>query len=64
MRYNIRLASALGNGAIDCTYHFTLYKLIHAVQEADFEVAVETSATLVRSKLLKDVSDLLLDLSV
>lgn len=60
-----RLASlAPGTGDIDCVYHFALYELTRAVQEAGSEDAVETLETLVQGKRLKDISDLPLDLAV
>ena len=60
-----RLASlALGTGDIDCVYHFALYELLRAVQEAGSDDAIETLETLVQGKRLKDISDLPLDLSV
>ena len=60
-----RLASlALGTGDIDCIYHFALYELIRAVKEVGSEDAVEALETLVQGKRLKDISNLLLDLSI
>ena len=60
-----RLASlALGTGDIDCVYHFALYELIRSVQQVGSDDAVETLATLVQGKRLKDISDLPLDLTV
>ncbi len=60
-----RLASlALGTGDIDCVYHFALYELVRAVEEAGSEDAVEMLETLVQGKRLKDISDLPLDLAV
>lgn len=63
-----RLASlALGTGDLDCVYHFALYELMDAVKEygkQGREDIIETLENLVEGKRLKDISDLLLDLSV
>ena len=60
-----RLSSvALGTGDIDCVYHFALYELMAAVSACGDETMLETLATLVEGKRLKDISDLPLDLSV
>jgi hypothetical protein len=60
-----RLASiAMGTGDIDCVYHFALYELIQAVEQAGAEDALEMLNVLISGKRLKDISDLPLDLSV
>lgn len=60
-----RIASiALGTGDIDCVYHFALYELMAAVQEAELEDAGEMLRILVDGKRLRDISDLPLDLAV
>ncbi len=62
-----RIASlALGTGDIDCVYHFALYELLKAVKEYDAkgkEDLEETLTALVEGKRLKDISDLILDLT-
>jgi len=58
-----RLASiALGTGDIDCVYHFALYELTKAVDEAGAEDAKDLLKIMVDGKRLKDISDLPLDL--
>lgn len=60
-----RLASlALGTGDIDCVYHFALYELLRAVDEAGAEDALDMLKILASGKRLKDISDLPLDLAV
>ena len=60
-----RLASlALGTGDIDCMYHFALYELIEAIEEAKAEDAKEMLDILIKGKRIKDISDLPLDLAV
>lgn len=60
-----RLASlALGTGDIDCVYHFALYELRCALEEAKAEDALEMYGILVEGGRLKDISDLPLDLCV
>lgn len=60
-----RLASlALGTGDIDCMYHFALYELAEAVNDAGAEDSAEMLKSLIEGKRLKDISDLPLDLCV
>lgn len=60
-----RLASlAMGTGDIDCLYHFALYELIEAVNDAQAEDSIELLNILIKGKRLKDISDLPLDLAV
>lgn len=60
-----RLASlAMGTGDIDCLYHFALYELIEAVNDAQAEDSIELLNILIQGKRLKDISDLPLDLAV
>ena len=60
-----RLASlALGTGDIDCIYHFALYELVKAVNDAQAEDSIELLDMLIQGKRLKDISDLPLDLTV
>lgn len=60
-----RLASiALGTGDIDCVYHFALYELKKAVEDACAEDAAELLKIMIDGKRLKDISDLPLDLAV
>jgi hypothetical protein len=60
-----RLASlALGTGDIDCMYHFALYELIEAVEEAHADDARDMLDILIKGKRIKDISDLPLDLAV
>lgn len=60
-----RLASiALGTGEIDCVYHFALYELIAAVEDAQEESALDILQTMIVGKRLKDISDLPLDLAI
>lgn len=60
-----RLASlALGTGDIDCMYHFALYELIEAIEEAHADDAKEMLDILIKGKRIKDISDLPLDLAV
>lgn len=60
-----RLASlALGTGDIDCMYHFALYELVEAVNDAGYEDSIEMLNVLINGKRIKDISDLPLDLTV
>lgn len=60
-----RIASlALGTGDIDCVYHFALHELIKAVNDINAEDSIELLNILVKGKRLKDISDLILDLTV
>lgn len=60
-----RIASiALGTGDVDCTYHFALYELVQAVEEAGLDDSVELLKTMINGKRLRDISDLPLDLAV
>ncbi len=60
-----RIASlALGTGDIDCMYHFALPELCRAVEETDNDEAQVMLKSLVEGQRLRDLSDLVLDLSV
>lgn len=60
-----RIASlALGTGDIDCVYHFALHELIKATNDINAEDSIELLNILVKGKRLKDISDLVLDLTV
>lgn len=61
-----RLASlALGTGDLDCVYHFALPELRSSVDEvAPLSPAAQELDSLVRSKRLRDISDLPLDLAI
>ncbi|MDO4696135.1 MAG: NgoMIV family type II restriction endonuclease [Neisseria sp.] len=55
---------ALGTGEIDCVYHFALYELEKALQNSNYEDALDLFNIMVEGKRLKDISDLPLDLAV
>ena len=60
-----RIASiALGTGDMDCVYHAALPELQLAVQNVGSDKAKKTLTTLVSGKLLRDISDLPLDLCI
>ncbi|AWE41733.1 NgoMIV family type II restriction endonuclease [Actinobaculum sp. 313] len=60
-----RLASlALGTGDVDCVYHFALPELIAAVEQSGNDEAQSMLNSLLDGKRLRDISDLVLDLTV
>ena len=60
-----RIASiALGTGDMDCVYHIGLQELDEAVTAIGNEASKKSLATLVSGKLLRDITDLPLDLAI
>ena len=60
-----RIASiALGTGDMDCVYHIALPELQQAVREVGSAASRKALATMVSGKLLRDISDLPLDLCI
>ncbi len=55
---------AIGTGDIDCTYHVALHELQDAVSAESSSEAKDLLATMVEGKMLRDISDLPLDLAV
>lgn len=60
-----RIASiALGTGDMDCVYHIALPELEQAVNAAGSPAAQKSLATMLSGKLLRDITDLPLDLAI
>lgn len=59
-----RIASlALGTGDLDCVYHFALDELIESTEESNDESQLDMLHTLIDGRRLRDISDLIFDLS-
>jgi len=60
-----RIASiALGTGDMDCVYHIALPELERAVRDVGSPASRKSLATMVSGKLLRDITDLPLDLCI
>ena len=55
---------ALGTGDMDCVYHVALPELEQAVNQVGSAAACSTLATMISGRLLRDISDLPLDLAI
>ena len=60
-----RIASiALGTGDMDCVYHIALPELERAVEESGSAASKKSLSTMLSGKLLRDIADLPLDLTI
>ena len=55
---------ALGTGDLDCVYHFALYELQKAINDADKPDQLDLLNTMIEGRRLRDISDLPLDMAI
>jgi hypothetical protein len=55
---------ALGTGDLDCVYHFALYELKRAIELTNRHDQLDLLMTMIDGQMLRDISDLPLDLAI